>query len=668
MSETNQTIGAMIRIKTTLLFAAAMVFMGMTALADPVRPAASDLSLQLPNVTYESEITIELREGRNLVSLPVVPKDNGLRTLLAQVLDRLMLVQSADGKGFAPSAGIEDITEWMPGQAYEVFMASPATLTVSGQLIIPGSFQLSAARGWNLLAFPINASLNPADALASLGSRLRLLTDVDGRVYDPDRGVNEIGDLLPGQAYHAFLSESSSFHYRVPSTWIYPGENIQAKVDAHPVGTTFYIKTGVHRHQMVRPKDGNSFIGEQGAVLSGARLLTEFVREEPYWVATGQTQQGQVHGRCKTRLDGVSPEGCRYPEDLFIDDDVLLQVTTLDEMEVGKWFFDYETDKIYFLENPDGRKVETSVTRHAFHGDARGILIRDLIIEKYANPAQHGAIHGRLGTSGELSDGWVVENNVLRLNHGAGIRTGNRMRVLNNRIVFQGQIGIVGSGDDILIEGNEIAFNNTQEFHWGWEAGGTKWVRTHNLTVRRNHSHSNAGPGLWTDISNMRSLYEENLVENNANMGIFHEISYDAIIRNNIVRKNGHADRRWLWGSGILVAGSSNVEIYGNVVEDNGGGIGAVQQERGEGDYGPYKVRNLNVHGNTIRLLVGFSGVARDDGDDEVFSAAANNRFDDNTYFLETPTRSRFAWRGTQNWDGWRSFNQDPNGRLEIIR
>jgi parallel beta-helix repeat protein len=403
-------------------------------------------------------------------------------------------------------------------------------------------------------------------------------------------------------------------------------------------------------------------------VLSGAKVLDTFIREGRYWVATGQTQQGQVHGGCKLQPDGTRLEGCRYPEDLFIDDKTLFQVTTFEEVEPGKWLFDYTNDRIYFVDDPAGRKVETSVTRHAIHGDARDVTIRGLVIEKYANPAQHGAIHGSMGTTGELSSGWIVENNFIRLNHGAGVRTGHGMRVLNNRVISQGQIGIGGSGDNVLIEGNEIAHNNTQGFSWGWEGGGTKWVRTRNLVVRKNHSHSNGGPGLWTDGNNIHAIFEDNIIEDNANMGIFHEISYDAIIRNNVVRRNGFADTRWLWGSGILVAGSPNVEIYGNIVEDNAGGIGAIQQNRGSGDYGPYKLRNLWVHGNTVRVQTFQSGVACDDGDEEVFSEAGNNRFDNNAYFLDSLSRNRFAWKGNQNWDRWRSFGQDTNGTAGVIQ
>ena len=85
----------------------------------------------------------------------------------------------------------------------------------------------------------------------------------------------------------------------------------------------------------------------------------------------------------------------------------------------------------------------------------------------------------------------------------------------------------------------EIAFNNYAGYKADWEAGGTKFWATTGLVVRNSCVHHNAGPGLWTDYDNIDTLYEGNIVFSNANDGIKHEISYDAIIRDNIVAGNG---------------------------------------------------------------------------------------------------------------------------------
>ena len=54
-----------------------------------------------------------------------------------------------------------------------------------------------------------------------------------------------------------------------PGIAIAPGQSIQGLVSAHPAGTTFIIKAGIHIRQSVIPKSGDRFIGEPGAVLDG---------------------------------------------------------------------------------------------------------------------------------------------------------------------------------------------------------------------------------------------------------------------------------------------------------------------------------------------------------------------------------------------------------------
>jgi hypothetical protein len=76
---------------------------------------------------------------------------------------------------------------------------------------------------------------------------------------------------------------------------VYPGEDIQARVNASPPGSAFLLKSGVHRLQTISPLAGDTFTGEAGTVLSGATLLTDLTRSGSYWVASGQTQQGAVH-------------------------------------------------------------------------------------------------------------------------------------------------------------------------------------------------------------------------------------------------------------------------------------------------------------------------------------------------------------------------------------
>jgi parallel beta-helix repeat protein len=296
---------------------------------------------------------------------------------------------------------------------------------------------------------------------------------------------------------------------------------------------------------------------------------------------------------------------------------------------------------------------------------ASNVRIEGLTIQNYRPSKQHGAINA--GTPGRYanlqSTGWVVRNCEIRYNSGAGLTIGHRMQVLNNYIHHNLQIGVRGLGDGVLVENNEIAFNNYRRGAWGWEAGGTKFVRTHNLVVRGNYVHDNWGPGLWTDIDNINTLIEGNRVTNNAAQGIFHEISYAAVIRNNVATGNGMAHADWLWGSGILVAASADVEVYGNTVSGNANGITGIQQKRGTGAYGAHLVKNLNVHDNVVTMTSGGqTGIVQDMRDNTVFTSR-NNRFSRNTYANVGNIATPFAWmNGNRTISQWKGYGQDVTG------
>ena len=94
------------------------------------------------------------------------------------------------------------------------------------------------------------------------------------------------------------------------------------------------------------------------------------------------------------------------------------QVLSKGNVKAGSFYFDYADDRIYLADDPKGRKVEATVAAFAFESLASNVLIENLIIEKYANPAQKGqSIAGAVG--------WTVKNSEIRLNSGAGIHVGN---------------------------------------------------------------------------------------------------------------------------------------------------------------------------------------------------------------------------------------------------
>lgn len=436
------------------------------------------------------------------------------------------------------------------------------------------------------------------------------------------------------------------------------GTALQSAINGQPAGTTFCLGAGVHRLQSITPRNGDQFYGQPGAILSGAEILTGWTQSGSTWWVGGRTQDfGGVNPIERCQLPAYPR--CDYPQDLWIDGLWYQQVDSIAAVTPTTWHFDYGADRIYIGTNPAGRTVETSVTSYAFSGSATNVRIQNLQITRYANPSQSGAVHGQDGGN------WTLQYNDIVSNHAYAVRTGSGMQVRNNRLNSQGQLGIGGPGTTVLVDTNEIAFNNVNGYLPGWEAGGSKWALTTGLTVRLNYVHHNNGHALWTDIDNFTTLYENNTVEDNTEAGIFHEISYDFTIRNNTVRRNGSAFHDWLWGAGIQIAASGHAlilsEVYGNVVEDNGNGIVLIQQNRGTGVGGPWIVQNVLVRDNIVRMTIGASGAVRDNGVDDIWNTL-NNHFENNTYFGSS-TCTRFEWAGSvRTFAAWQGYGNDDTG------
>jgi parallel beta helix pectate lyase-like protein len=445
---------------------------------------------------------------------------------------------------------------------------------------------------------------------------------------------------------------------------ISPGIWIQAEVDHAGSGATFCLKNGIHRVQAIRPRPGQSFHGEGRTILSGSRLLTSFRREDGYWVANGKAHSRRTHGVCAK----TSP-ACTFPEGLFIDDRPLLQVARKDDVAPGRFYLEPASGNIYFADDPTGRVVEFTVATFAFESKSPNVLIRNVIVEKYASVAQEGAIQI------QRAEGWVVENCEVRLNSGAAIAAGTGTRIRSCNIHHNGQIGIAGAGRHILVEGNRIWENNIRGFDAGWEGGGVKIALGTGVVFRRNHVHDNRGPGLWCDGDCRDVVYEANVVERNQLEGIFHEISFNAVIRNNVLRNNGHDNDGWFWGNDILVAGSQDVEVYGNAVTVSPGrcGIMLIDQSRSDNDRKEkYKTRNNVVHHNemTFEGAACAGGVSDAEPGDENYAIIedGNNVFDNNIYRVPRgSTGARFPWgHVVLDWDGLRQKGLEPNGRRTL--
>jgi hypothetical protein len=451
-----------------------------------------------------------------------------------------------------------------------------------------------------------------------------------------------------------------------PTVTVQPGDDVQAKVTAAGCGATFVFSPGVYNNFSVVPLDYDQFISStpKAAILSGATVPSNFVFNTTLNLWIGKIKITPVASPKGVCYPGVV--GCVRPEDLFFNGKLYSRVNATSSVVPGTWFLNYSSGGVYLADNPTGQNIQIGTTRFAIGGgNITSVVINGFIIEHYGNPANNGAIEGidYYGLTAIPSFNWLVKNNEVRYNHGAGIALGNHMTVTGNYLHHNGQLGVGGTGNNVTVTGNEIAFNNTVKYSWAW-AGGAKFIQIVGLSVTNNSSHDNFGAGLWTDIENSDVDISFNTLSNNRGAGIIHEIGYNATIHDNTLTNDGIDPRGtgpW-WGGGIIVANSSGVQVYNNTLTNCQNGIMEQSKNRGNGSNGlPYLLESVLVYNNHITQSTGFAaGLVKNYPTGNLIYTGAGNTFGTsskatpapNNYTLSAPVK--FVW----------VYNNLPNSQI----
>lgn len=425
------------------------------------------------------------------------------------------------------------------------------------------------------------------------------------------------------------------------------GQNIQAMIDANPTGTVFQLDAGVYRQSNIMPKDFQKFIGSGNTVINGSIELKGWTQQGGLWKVGGLPnplpQDPLAAGGFNTNL---SPR-----EDLFIDGALYKRAASIDTLKAGTWFYDAASRSAVISTDPTNHKIELSTAENAFTGNAKGVVLQNLTIEKYASGPQRGAV--------QSSDDWQVLDSVVRWNHGAGVVIGKNGVVQGGAVVDNGQIGIGGwRADGASIINVEIARNNYANYDKLWDAGGVKFADTKNLKIMGNYVHDNNGNGLWGDINMEGEVVTHNVISNNVMNGVLYEISYSGKITDNYILRNGSNGTGDLFPAQISLHNSATTVVSGNQVEiapGYGDGIAITYWSEtypATGLYGPYQTRDNQIIDNKITHL----GNAGQSGylpyENTAASLAWTNTWRSNDYVAPSSTYKffKFGWANNYDW------------------
>ncbi|MBT3208519.1 MAG: hypothetical protein HN704_08480 [Bacteroidetes bacterium] len=167
---------------------------------------------ELVSLNFQNQ-QIQLSQGWNIFSTYIQSSYQIADSIFSSIASDVIIVKNGLGLVYWPLYNINNIGELIIGDGYQIKMSNSNILTISGSMIFPESFPINLLQGWNLVAYlrlqaaPIESMLN------SISSNIIIVKNETGLVYWPAWGVNNIGNMEPGEGYQIKLSSNSILLY-----------------------------------------------------------------------------------------------------------------------------------------------------------------------------------------------------------------------------------------------------------------------------------------------------------------------------------------------------------------------------------------------------------------------------------------------------------------------
>lgn len=154
--------------------------------------------------------SISLQSGWNVISSDVAPDTSALETVFDDV--SVSVVKNESGDTYVPADNRNEIGSWASTEAYQVYTESGQTLTLKGSSV-PDTTTIPLQRGWNLIPYLPDNAQAVETALQSISNELVILKDEAGNTYIPAYGIDEIGQLEPGEGYQVYVNAAVDLTY-----------------------------------------------------------------------------------------------------------------------------------------------------------------------------------------------------------------------------------------------------------------------------------------------------------------------------------------------------------------------------------------------------------------------------------------------------------------------
>lgn len=382
----------------------------------------------------------------------------------------------------------------------------------------------------------------------------------------PTHGAGPVGSAtypVPEGAVIVAPSGSDS----AAGTLAAPLRSVAAALTKAQAGGTIVLRGGTYHESVLVPPGKNVTIQPypgEAVWFDGSRAVSGFTRDAGQWSAPWSVVLDSSPTYSRGAADNtdagwrfVNPAHpmAAHPDQVWIDGRPQRQVGNRSEVTSGTFFVDTRARRLVLGTDPAGKRVEAGVLPSAFSLRAPGTVLRGFGIRRYVPSVPD------FGAVTSFFPRMTLENMTVRDSSTAGIGIFAADSAIRSTTVSgSGMIGIQGNeADRLVLDRLVVSNNNTEHFNHAPVAGGIKFTRVRDFSLRNSLVEKNDGIGVWLDESVYDMKITGNTVLDNADTGIMLELSSKAVVANNIVLRSGY--------DALAVRNTNNVAIWNNTLE-----------------------------------------------------------------------------------------------------
>jgi hypothetical protein len=182
------------------------------------RDTAEPTPQPTPTPVIEESVDISLREGWNLISLPVQPSNTAIDVVLAPILGSVKAVYAYEAnireyRSYEPGVNPSKLEKLEVGRGYWIEMTKNQTLTLKG---VAASKAIKLIEGWNLVGYSTTKKLSVVEAMKSINGKYVTIYSYDPinnsyKGYSPDGKISDLTEMVPGSGYWINASEATDW-------------------------------------------------------------------------------------------------------------------------------------------------------------------------------------------------------------------------------------------------------------------------------------------------------------------------------------------------------------------------------------------------------------------------------------------------------------------------